>query len=194
MLFRKPFLSLLVLVLLRLAIANAGAITLPSIAGARAQPGEQVRTRSLKPATRQAPAISAAAIALPRLSLPDGVLNGLASGLAAAVVKAILQPIDTIKTVQQAARGGMGPIAATRQVIAQRGVLGLWSGIGITVLGSSPSVAVYFGVYSSVKTHLEKVFPPRSVGARGGVCLLSMHLSSSSNHIFFSTLSILPSP
>ena len=83
--------------------------------------------------------------------LPDGIKNGLASGLAAAFVKIILQPIDTIKTVQQATQYGMGPLKAASEVVKTRGVLGLWSGVGITVLGSSPSVAVYFGVYSSVK-------------------------------------------
>jgi hypothetical protein len=36
------------------------------------------------------------------LGLPDGVKNGLASGFAAVCVKAVLQPFDTIKTVQQA--------------------------------------------------------------------------------------------
>ena len=92
-------------------------------------------------------------------SLPDGIKNGLASGLAAAVVKVILQPIDTIKTVQQASKLGMGPFRAMSSVIKSRGVLGLWSGVGITVLGSSPSVAVYFGVYSSVKTHLTRLLP-----------------------------------
>ena len=91
--------------------------------------------------------------------LPEGVKNGAASGLAAAVVKIILQPIDTIKTVQQASKVGMGPIRAMSEVVRSRGVLGLWSGVGITVLGSSPSVAVYFGVYSSVKTRLTKMLP-----------------------------------
>ena len=91
--------------------------------------------------------------------LPEGVKNGAASGLAAAVVKIILQPIDTIKTVQQASKVGMGPIRAMSEVMRSRGVLGLWSGVGITVLGSSPSVAVYFGVYSSVKTRLTKMLP-----------------------------------
>jgi len=92
--------------------------------------------------------------------LPDGVKNGMASGLAAAVVKIILQPIDTIKTVQQATKVGMGPIQAVSTVVKRSGIQGLWSGVGITVLGSSPSVALYFGVYSSVKTHLTKLLPP----------------------------------
>lgn len=89
-----------------------------------------------------------------------GLKNGLASGLAAAVVKAILQPFDTIKTVQQGQKGNIGPITAGLSIIKTRGIGGLWSGIGITVIGSSPSVAVYFGVYSSLKKKLTKVFPP----------------------------------
>lgn len=92
-------------------------------------------------------------------TIPDGIKNGIASGLAAAVVKTVLQPMDTIKTVQQANRLGMSPLKAMYGIVKARGLLGLWSGIGITILGSSPSVAVYFGVYSSVKTHLNNHLP-----------------------------------
>ena len=63
---------------------------------------------------------------------------------------------------------GIGPIEAGLQVIRRdpqlfRGVLGLWSGLGVTIVGSSPSVAIYFGMYTSVKAvlterHLKK-FP-----------------------------------
>ena len=38
----------------------------------------------------------------------EGFRNSLASGLAAACSKTILAPFDTIKTVQQQARQGMG--------------------------------------------------------------------------------------
>ena len=93
--------------------------------------------------------------------IPDGIKNGLASGLAAAVVKIILQPFDTIKTVQQAqAAIKLGPLAAGIGIVQKRGVGGLWSGIGVTVIGSSPSVAVYFGLYSSCKKRLLPYFPP----------------------------------
>ena len=93
--------------------------------------------------------------------LPDGLKNGIASGSAAVVVKTILQPFDTIKTVQQAKNAiKLNPMSAGLEVIKTRGISGLWSGIGITVLGSSPSVAVYFGVYSSCKKRLTKMFPP----------------------------------
>lgn len=92
--------------------------------------------------------------------LPNGVKNGMASGLAAAVVKTILQPFDTVKTVQQAQMMRVGPIGAAKDVIAKRGILGLWSGIGVTIIGSSPSVAVYFGCYSAFKERFVKILPP----------------------------------
>ena len=94
--------------------------------------------------------------------LPDGVKNSLASATATAVVKIILQPLDTIKTIQQARPNiKLGPIKAAAEVIKNRGIVGLWSGIGISILGSSPSGAIYFGVYSSVKTHITKYFSPQ---------------------------------
>lgn len=119
-----------------------------------------------------------------RLSfVPDGLKNAMASGLATAVVKTFLQPLDTIKTIQQAQKIKLGPIKAALQVIEQRGIRGLWSGIGITVVGSTPSVAVYFGVYSSVKAHLTRVFPPE-------LKLLAVALSAAVGNTFASVLRV----
>jgi solute carrier family 25 S-adenosylmethionine transporter 26 len=36
----------------------------------------------------------------------------------------------------------------------------LWSGLGVTIIGSAPSAAVYFGSYSSIKKRLLRVMPP----------------------------------
>lgn len=93
--------------------------------------------------------------------LPDGLKSGIASGLAAIVAKVILQPFDTIKTVQQYQTAtNLGPIGTGIDIVKKRGISGLWSGIGVTVIGSSPSVAIYFGVYSSCKKRLSLMFPP----------------------------------
>jgi hypothetical protein len=63
--------------------------------------------------------------------------------------------------VQQAQKSlKLGPIKAALSVIEKRGVAGLWSGLDVTILGSSPSVAVYFGLYSTCKAHLTKILPP----------------------------------
>jgi solute carrier family 25 (mitochondrial S-adenosylmethionine transporter), member 26 len=119
-----------------------------------------------------------------RLSfIPDGVKSAMASGLATAVVKIFLQPLDTIKTIQQAQKIKLGPIRAAMQVIEQRGVRGLWSGIGITIVGSTPSVAVYFGVYSSCKNHLVEIFPPEFK-------LVAVALSAAIGNTFASVLRV----
>lgn len=119
-----------------------------------------------------------------RLSfIPDGFKNAIASGLATAVVKTFLQPLDTIKTIQQAQKIKLGPLKAAMQIIEQRSVSGLWSGIGITVVGSTPSVAVYFGVYSTMKSHLVKAFPPE-------LKLLAVALSAAVGNTFASVLRV----
>ena len=119
-----------------------------------------------------------------RLSfIPDGVKNAIASGLATAVVKTFLQPLDTIKTIQQAQKIKLGPIKAAMQIIEERGVRGLWSGIGITVVGSTPSVAVYFGVYSTMKIYLVKAFPQE-------LKLLAVALSAAVGNTFASVLRV----
>jgi solute carrier family 25 S-adenosylmethionine transporter 26 len=119
-----------------------------------------------------------------RLSfIPDGIKNAMASGLATAVVKTFLQPLDTIKTIQQAQKIKLGPIKAAMQIIEQRGIRGLWSGIGITVVGSTPSVAVYFGVYSTLKSRLTQIFPPE-------LKLLAVALSAAVGNTFASVLRV----
>ncbi len=116
-------------------------------------------------------------------SIPDGVKNGLASGLAAAVVKTVLQPLDTIKTVQQAQKLGLNPVAAIRKVVERSGVGGLWAGLGVTVLGSSPSVAVYFGAYSSCKKYFTNIMPDSAY-------LLAVAISASIGNTFASVLRV----
>jgi Mitochondrial carrier protein len=78
----------------------------------------------------------------------NGLKNGLASAGAAACVKILLQPIDAIKTVQQYERHSVSILNAFRQLYARRQ---LYAGLGVTVIGSMPSVALYFGVYSYCK-------------------------------------------
>ena len=91
----------------------------------------------------------------------DGAKEGFASALATSVVKAVLQPLDTIKTVQQGVPGNhLGPLSAAAKVLRSRGVFGLWSGLGVTIVGSAPSAAVYFGSYASIKKRLLRVMPP----------------------------------
>ena len=82
--------------------------------------------------------------------------NGLASGLSAGCVKLVLAPFDTVKTLQQHSRSLDGEKALTlgaaaRELLKRGGVGELYSGVAVTVLGSMPSVGLYFGVYHFCK-------------------------------------------
>lgn len=109
-----------------------------------------------KSATANAAAASPAATktSSPSSAVAEGLKNTLASGLAAACSKTILAPFDTIKTVQQHVEGGrsLGLLEASRRVTSRPGgALNLYAGLGVAVVGSIPSVGLYFGVYSYCK-------------------------------------------
>ena len=84
----------------------------------------------------------------------EGLKNALASGLAAACCKIILAPFDTVKTVQQQFKGrqALTLYQAFHTVLARPGgILNLYAGLDVAVIGSMPSVGLYFGVYSYSK-------------------------------------------
>mmetsp|Transcript_20672 Transcript_20672/g.35518 ORF Transcript_20672/g.35518 Transcript_20672/m.35518 type:complete len:405 (+) Transcript_20672:157-1371(+) len=98
-------------------------------------------------------------------AITEGLKNTLASGLAAACSKTILAPFDTIKTVQQHTPTSkpLGFYEATRRITSRPGgVTNLYAGLGVSALGSMPSVGLYFGVYSYCK---------RTIGPRLRSCL-----------------------
>ena len=88
--------------------------------------------------------------------LPEGLKNGLASGLSTIIAKSILQPFDTMKTLQQTSLSNLSPIQAVANIIKTRGILSLWSGTGITIIGSAPATSFYFALYSTTKSNLIK--------------------------------------
>jgi solute carrier family 25 S-adenosylmethionine transporter 26 len=112
--------------------------------------------------------------------IPDGVKNALASGLATILVKAMLQPFDTIKTIQQIQNVEQSVMTTARFVLKERGVLGLWSGTFVSAVCAAPASALYFGVFSSVKRHLANILPDNmrflavGVGAMVGNTLASV--------------------
>eukprot|EP00518_Triparma_eleuthera_P015309 CAMPEP_0197563940 /NCGR_PEP_ID=MMETSP1320-20131121/29584_1 /TAXON_ID=91990 /ORGANISM="Bolidomonas sp., Strain RCC2347" /LENGTH=347 /DNA_ID=CAMNT_0043125815 /DNA_START=45 /DNA_END=1088 /DNA_ORIENTATION=- len=92
----------------------------------------------------------------PQSKMVASLKNGLASGLSAGCVKLVLAPFDTVKTLQQHSRSLDGEKALTlgaaaRELLKRGGVGELYSGVAVTVLGSMPSVGLYFGVYHFCK-------------------------------------------
>ena len=90
----------------------------------------------------------------------EGFKHSLASGLAAALSKTLLAPFDTIKTIQQQKTTTLLTknihfFEAAREIIQRpNGILEFYSGLGVSVIGSMPSVGLYFGVYSMTKQTL----------------------------------------
>jgi solute carrier family 25 S-adenosylmethionine transporter 26 len=115
---------------------------------------------ALLPANGAAPAVPIMAPANQRKSegrLLEGLKNGAASGLAAACVKTVLQPFDSMKTMQQFSKEPMSLLGAGRALLARGGIPALYSGLGVTLAGSMPSVGIYFGIYQYCRSHLEAV-------------------------------------
>lgn len=88
----------------------------------------------------------------------DGLKSGLASAMAAACVKTLLQPIDAIKTTQQyyhsTSRGALSVAGACREIFRLGGLGKFYAGLGVTVIGAMPGVSLYFGVYQYCKKRL----------------------------------------
>jgi solute carrier family 25 S-adenosylmethionine transporter 26 len=101
----------------------------------------------------------------------SGVKNSLASALAAASSKLLLAPLDTIKTLQQHQRlsghASLTLLGAARQIISRPGgFFELYAGIGVAMVGSMPSVGLYFGIYSFCKKTFNKWDPDASEGRK----------------------------
>jgi Mitochondrial carrier protein len=87
----------------------------------------------------------------------DGIKQGIASGLASCCVKTLLQPLDTIKTVQQFSAESLNFFEAGRLLLARSGVTALYSGLGVTLLGAAPSMAIYFGIYGCCRRKFDSL-------------------------------------
>lgn len=82
--------------------------------------------------------------------------TAIAGALAGATTSVILHPIDTAKTVRQAApkatRGLLIPTLV--QLVQRRGYGALYAGAIPAILGSAPSSALYFGTYEFLRATL----------------------------------------
>lgn len=95
----------------------------------------------------------------------EGLKNSLASALASLCAKSLLQPFDTIKSVQQHHQGRpLSFLAAARTITTRPGGAGpleLYAGLAASAIGSMPSIGIYYGVYSYGKRVLIPHFQER---------------------------------
>jgi solute carrier family 25 (mitochondrial S-adenosylmethionine transporter), member 26 len=81
-----------------------------------------------------------------------------------------LHPLDTIKTVQQAASTPISAIKAFHQVITSSGIPGLYSGVVPYLLGDGLSGAVKFATFESSKKWVNNNIPEKYHGAAEFIC------------------------
>lgn len=86
--------------------------------------------------------------------------NAGAGALAGGVVSLCLHPVDTLKTIVQAQTGGsrnLLPILSS--IISERGLKGLYRGLGSNLTSSAPISAIYTLTYEAVKAGLLRHIP-----------------------------------
>ena len=128
------------------AAAAALALLLCACGAARVEEAASLRGGALK---RSAPRPSRG-LGLWR----DGIKNGAASGMATVCAKTLLQPFDTLKTLQQRSGGSGDLIATCTGLVRTSGVGALYRGLGVSLIGAVPAMSAYFAVYQATKTAL----------------------------------------
>eukprot|EP00928_Gymnodinium_smaydae_P064916 TRINITY_DN48148_c0_g1_i1.p1 TRINITY_DN48148_c0_g1~~TRINITY_DN48148_c0_g1_i1.p1 ORF type:complete len:295 (-),score=31.96 TRINITY_DN48148_c0_g1_i1:230-1018(-) len=77
----------------------------------------------------------------------------VAGALAGSTVDFVLFPLDTLKTRLQSAQG----------FARSGGARGLYRGLGVTLLGSAPSSAVFFTTFEGLQPHMRRVWGTSSL-------------------------------
>ncbi|XP_015688847.1 adenine nucleotide transporter BT1, chloroplastic/amyloplastic/mitochondrial isoform X2 [Oryza brachyantha] len=86
--------------------------------------------------------------------------HAVAGALAGTVVSVSLHPIDTVKTIIQVNSSGRSSFYHTlRHTLVERGVLGLYGGLGSKIACSAPISAIYTLTYEIVKGALLPILP-----------------------------------
>lgn len=87
--------------------------------------------------------------------LSSGLRNGAASGLATIATKTMLQPFDTAKTLMQYSSDATPTLLPLcTQLVKNHGVLALYRGLGVNLVGAVPSMAAYFALYHAFRPAL----------------------------------------
>ena len=100
--------------------------------------------------------------------------------LATACGDLAMHPVDTIKITQQTATGvAKGMIATAKDILLQKGVQGLYSGVLPYLVADGLSGAIKFATFEVTKTHLEKRLPEKYHSALKFVCAAGAMLACS---------------
>ncbi|CAO2193590.1 unnamed protein product [Urochloa humidicola] len=106
-----------------------------------------------------------------------GVVRLLGGGLAGITSASITYPLDVVRTrlaTQKTTRYYKGIFHTVSTICRDEGVKGLYKGLGATLLGVGPSIAISFSVYESLRSHWQMERPHDAIAV---VSLFSGSLS-----------------
>lgn len=98
---------------------------------------------------------------LSKSPLKSGIVHFTSGGLAAGLVRASLQPLDTCKTRLQASRNTTQSLRHILFPVGSSGFQGLYRGVIPGVVGIVPAAAVYMLTFQTLKSKLGERFPKR---------------------------------
>lgn len=136
--------------------------------------GSPIAGHKMHEARRMLKEQSIAIVAKAQSVVEDISLNPLeiciCGALATAFGDLTLHPIDTIKTVQQAATTPLSAVSAAKQILKKGGIPGLYQGVVPYLLGDGLSGAVKFAAFEASKKWVEERIPEKYHGVAQFVC------------------------
>lgn len=112
--------------------------------------------------------------------------RGLAGSVAGALTNGLLHPLDTVKTIRQAApKEFPGTGRTLRRIWRQSGPRGLYGGLGASMLGSMPSSFIFFGTYEFVKERLRALKPDCTLDERARIHVLSAACGNAASSLVY---------
>jgi solute carrier family 25 (mitochondrial carnitine/acylcarnitine transporter), member 20/29 len=94
-----------------------------------------------------------------------------AGALSGVAISFVTCPVELLKIQLQTGQSSKNIFRAARTTIVNNGILGLYRGLGITLLREIPSFAAYFGTYTAIKSSLseDNSMGPIIAGAAAGI-------------------------
>ncbi|KAI9711441.1 MAG: hypothetical protein M1812_007186 [Candelaria pacifica] len=135
---------------------------------------QQLSEASARNKAEQTAAAATAAANTTTTTAGKAPINGI-NGIAATCVKGATAAATSVHEPEGLGYQGKGTIGAMKNIIKRRGVMGLWSGFHLQVLGNTLGSAIYFMTYESSKQMLatyrgSSPTSPGPVAIAGGLC------------------------
>ncbi|KAL8167923.1 hypothetical protein V2J09_009422 [Rumex salicifolius] len=95
----------------------------------------------------------------------DAAIHFVSGGLSGITSAAVTYPLDLVRTRLAAQRSAVyyrGLSHALCTIVKEEGFLGLYKGLGATLLGVGPTIAISFSVYETLRSHWQSQRPDDS--------------------------------